>query len=283
MRKMSLPAAVLLLALRLAGPLCPAADGQEPAPPATAASPEAPVAADPRPLDDIVPGETFVNANAAYEAGDHVRAIELYESLLRRGFENGRLHYNLGNAYLRRGELGRAIAAYRRGQVFLPRDEDLAANLAFSRQSTKDAIEPPEPGPVLETLFFWHYGLSRSELGIALVVLNLLLWSVLALRLFRRGSEVLRWTTIALLLLVAHVGGSLAVHHLMPQEIAVVVPQEIEVRSGTQLQDLVLFKLHAGTEVRVVDRREGALRIALPGEESRGGWIAAEHAELVVR
>jgi tetratricopeptide (TPR) repeat protein len=234
------------------------------------------------PVEDIVPGEVFVNANAAYEARDHTQAIELYETLLRHDYENGHLYYNLGNAYLRAGQLGRAIASYRRSQIFLPRDEDLRANLDFARKSAKDALAPPTPGPVLATLFFWHYSLSRAELGAVLVILNVFLWSVLILRIFRQGSEILHWTFIVLLLLVLAVGGSLAVHHMKPEETAVIVPQEIDVRSGTSLQDIVLFKLHAGTEVRVVDYREGSVRIALP-DEGQGGWIEAQHAELVIR
>ncbi|MCP4661065.1 MAG: tetratricopeptide repeat protein [bacterium] len=227
------------------------------------------------------PGEVFVNANTVYEAGQYEEAVELYESLLDHGHENGHLHFNLGNAYLRNGELGRAIAAYRRSQVFLPRDQDVRANLEFARKSAKDALRPPAPDPVLATLFFWHYGLSRSELAVTVIVVNLLLWAVLILRLYRRGSEVLRWTFMVLLLLFLATLGSLVVHYLWPQEIAVIVPQEIEVRSGTNVQDVVLFKLHAGTEVRVVDRREGSIRIALP-EEGKGGWIGQEHAEVVV-
>jgi tetratricopeptide (TPR) repeat protein len=229
-----------------------------------------------------VPGEAFVNANAAYEAGDFGRAIALYEGLLERGFETGHLHYDLGNAYLRGGELGRAIASYRRSQAFLPRDQDVAANLAFARKSARDAIRPPEPGAVARTLFFWHYGLSRAELATVFAVVNLLLWTVLVLRLYRRGSELLRWTLMALAIVLVAVGASLAVHHLWTPAVAVIVPQEIDVRSGTHERDVVLFKLHAGTEVRLVDRREGALRIALP-EEGQGGWIDAEHAEVVVR
>ncbi len=278
---MKLPVSIAALLLAAAGL---SADGQEEATaisqPAAAAAETGPAEGGSTTLPDIVPGEVFVNANAAYEAGDHAQAVGLYQTLLRHGYEDGHLHYNLGNAYLRGGELGRAIAAYRRGQVFLPRDQDLSANLEFARKSTKDAIGPPDPGPVLSTLFFWHYSLSRAELALALVMFNVLLWSVLVLRIYRRGSEILRWVFMVLLLLVLGAAGSLAVHHLMPVEIAVIVPQEIDVRSGTSLQDVVLFKLHAGTEVRVVDRREGALRIALPGD-SRGGWIAAEHAELV--
>ncbi len=252
----------------------------DPAPPEALQSvPDAPPAAAEEPAP-IVAGEAFVNANAAFEAGRFGEAITLYQLLLEGGFENGHLHYNLGNAYLRNGELGQAIASYRRSLIFLPRDQDARANLEFARKSAKDALAPPEPSATLKTLFFWHYGLSRSELGTIVVVLNLLLWAVLVLRIYRRASEYLRWLFMLLLLLLVTTGTSLAVRHLWPQPVAVIVPQEIDVRSGTNVTAVVLFKLHAGTEVRVVDRREETLRIALP-EEGRGGWIEAEHAELV--
>lgn len=240
---------------------------------------EVPKAGTARP--EVVPGEAFVKANAAYETGSFGEAIELYQQLQDSGFNSGQLHYNLGNAYLRNGELGRAVASYRRSLAFRPRDQDVLANLEFARKSAKDAISPPEPGAVARTLLFWHYSLSRSELGTLVVVLNLALWAVLILRIYRRASETLRWIFIVLLLLLVTTGASLGVRHLRPQQIAVIVPQELDVRSGTNVTAVILFKLHAGTEVKVVDRRDQALRIALPGE-GRGGWIEARHAELVV-
>ena len=259
-----------------------------PEPPSTAQSTPEPAAASTAtaeapapPPGPLVPGEIFFSANSAYEAGDFERAIDLYRQILQAGHDNGHVHYNLGNAFLRNGELGRAIASYRRSASFLPRGQDIQANLEFARKSRKDAIEPPEPGAAQRTLFFWHYALSRAELGTLVVVLNALFWGILILRIFRRGSEVLLWITILLLLVLLITGGSLAIRHLRPQLVAVVVPQEIDVRSGTNKADLVLFKLHAGTEVRVVDRREDTLRIALP-EEGRGGWIETQHAELVI-
>ncbi len=241
----------------------------------------APDAAEPATPAPIVPGEAFVNANATFEAGRFSEAIGLYRQLLEGGFEDGHLHFNLGNAYLRNGELGQAIASYRRSLIFLPRDQDARANLEFARKSARDALAPPEPSATLQTLFFWHFGLSRSELGTLVVALNLLLWSVLILRIYRRASEYLRWLFMVLLLLLFTTGTSLAIRHLWQRPVAVIVPQEIDVRSGTNDTAVVLFKLHAGTELRVVDRREDALRIALP-EKGRGGWIKAEHAELVI-
>ncbi len=105
------------------------------------------------------------------------------------------------------------------------------------------------------------------------------IWSALAVRLYRRGSEVLRWTVIILLLLLLATGGSLAIRYTFPTRIAVVVPQELDALTAPQDEAVVRFKLHAGTEVVVKDAREGWYRIALP--DGQQGWVAAGHVELV--
>jgi hypothetical protein len=225
------------------------------------------------------PGGVFVKANAAYEVGDYELAIALFNRLVDNGFDSGHLHFNLGNSYLRNGELGDAVASFRRAAIRLPRDEDVRANLAFSRKSTKDALSPPEPSAFLSTLFFWHYDLSLRELQVVVLVLNLLFWGVWAIRLFHRDSEVLRWIFILLLVLLLATAGSLFVHHFFPLQVAVVVPQEIEARTAPDPESVVRFKLHAGTEVKVKDRRPGWLRIVLP--DGQQGWVEEEWTELV--
>ena len=144
------------------------------------------------------PAESWVGANLAYEEARYGEAIERYRQLIAEGFDSGQLHYNLGNAFLRSGDLGRAIASYRRAQRRRPRDEDLRANLAFARKSAKDAIQPPEPSRVLSTLFFWHFGMSPAELAVAAAILSLLFWGCLALRVRWRNSETLRWIAMSL-------------------------------------------------------------------------------------
>ena len=278
-----------LLALALSLPAQappPAPSGQEPAtqpadvaPAASPAAAPAPPAAPAGPAAGARPEEVFVHANAAYEAGDYPRAVELYQRLRDEGHGDGLLDYDLGNAYLRGGELGKAIAAYLRAEAARPRDQDVRANLTFARKSAEDALAPPAPSPVVETLFFWHYDLGRRELIAAVAVCNLLLWGLLAVRLWRRRSEVLRWAIVAAAVLVAATAGSLAVHLAAPTRVAVVVPQEVDVHSGTRADTVVRFKLHAGTEVRALEQREGWIRIALP--DGQQGWLPAQHAELV--
>lgn len=224
-------------------------------------------------------GEVFVAANSAYDEGDFATAIREYKELVDRGTADGRLHFNLGNAYLRNGELGRAIAEFRRGRSRLPRDEDIEANLEFARQSAHDAISPPEPSPVLSTLLFWHYRLSHLELARLAVGVNLVFWGLAILRLFRRESEILSWVLLAVLAVLLLVIGSLAGHQLWSRPVAVVVPQEIDAYTAPDTESVIRFKLHAGTELRIRDEREGWLRIVLPDEQQ--GWIEAVWAEIV--
>ncbi len=82
-----------------------------------------------------------------------------------------------------------------------------------------------------------------------------------------------------LLVLLAAVGASLAVHLLRPQRVAVVVPQEIPALTAPDAESVTRFKLHAGSELALRGRRDGWLRIALPGGEQ--GWIESQWVELV--
>ncbi len=221
----------------------------------------------------------YLEANTAYEEGEWDVALERYERLLERGVQHADLYFNLGNTLLRRGELGRAIASYRRSLDLDPRHRDALANLQFARRSAKDALAPPGASTVVKTLFFWHYSFGRVELLAATMAVNFLFWLLLILLLFRRRSEVLRWSAILSFLVLLVVGTSTAIHYLTPARVAVVLPQEVEARAGTRPGAVVRFRLHAGSELRVVEIRGDWVRIALPdGEEA---WIELGNAEIV--
>jgi tetratricopeptide (TPR) repeat protein len=224
------------------------------------------------------PAAVLSRANEAYAAGDFRSAAAGYRALLAAGHRHALLHYNLGNAYLRQGELGRAIASYRRAAAGAPRHQDVRANLAYARKNARDAVAPPESPMVWRTVFAWHYALAPAELWLAAAVLNVVLWSLLSLRLWRR-HEVLTWAAAVAGLLLLACGVSLGLHRLAPSRVAVVVPREVDVRSGLRDDTVLRFKLHAGSEVVVREERDGWLRIALPDGEQ--GWIEAAAAEVV--
>jgi tetratricopeptide (TPR) repeat protein len=223
--------------------------------------------------------ELWIESNRAYEEGRYPVAAAGYQELVDRGLDGGWVLYNLGNARLRNGELGRAVAAYRAASARLPRNGDVEANLAFARQSARDAIAPPAPSVALRTLFFWHFGLSRAELVDLLLICNVLFWTLLSVRLFLRRSEVLQWALTAILVVTVALGASVALRGLAPARIAVVAASEVDAHSGTGEDTVVRFQLHAGSELRWVEEREGWIRIELP--DGQQGWIERRHAEVV--
>ncbi len=233
---------------------------------------------EPPPAD---PAEQFVAANKAYEDTDYSKAIESYLDVVAAGVEDGRLYFNLGNAYLRNGELGRAIASYRRAHGLRPRDQDVRANQSFARGTTKDAIEPPEPSAVVSTLLFWYYGLSPNELALVVLLVNLLFWCSALARVFRPDSEVLRWSSILLLALLIAAASPLLASRWLSPSVAVVLPLEIDAFTAPDLDSVVRFKLHAGTELRLRDKRDGWIRIALPDDQQ--AWVESEWIEVVER
>lgn len=243
--------------------------------------PAAPVAAGAPALAAEDPAELFAFANRAYDEGRHGEARTLYQRLLALGYGSAAVHYNLGNAHLRAGDQGRAIASYLRAQSLAPRDQDLGANLAFARGTTTDDLEPPATPALLRTLFFWHFGSSRAELIRALVVVDVLFFAALAAWLFRRRSEALRWVAGSLLVLLVVLAASTAIRLLRPARTAVVVAPEVEAYTGTTADSSVRFRLHAGTEVRALEQRDGWVRLRLPSGEQ--GWVAQEQVEVVAR
>ena len=73
------------------------------------------------------------------------------------GRSNGFLLYNIGNTYLRLGEVGRAILHYREAQRFIPSDPNLRQSLRHARSLRRDRIATDAAGSVLRLVFFWHH------------------------------------------------------------------------------------------------------------------------------
>ncbi len=109
---------------------------------------------------------TFLRALEVFDAaktpGDYHEAAALLESVATDGYRNGAVYYNLGNAYFRAGEYGRAIASYRKAQPFRPRDLYLEANLRQALSIAPGRL-PEAPAPWWTHVFFWSGWLSLPE------------------------------------------------------------------------------------------------------------------------
>src|SRR5277367_3354076 len=81
----------------------------------------------------------FSAGNKYYAEGKFADAVNAYEKILASGTTSPNLLFNYGNAEFKSGNLGKAIAAFRRAELLAPRDSEIRANLAFVRNQVQGA------------------------------------------------------------------------------------------------------------------------------------------------
>ena len=227
----------------------------------------------------------FDEGNRRYQEGDYAGAVELYERILESGLESGELHYNLGNAWFRLGELGPAILHYERARRIMPRDDDLRANLELARSLTVDQVTPLPGFWLFRVVRWWVDLLSRPAL--LTVVTGTWLTAMLALivAVCGRGDSLLVWSrrtaaaagALALVFGLSLVARELAVGQ--PDE-AVIMAEEAAVHSAPSDDEaLFIFTVHEGTKVRIERRSEAWVEIVL--EDGQIGWVRSGQLVLV--
>ena len=222
---------------------------------------------------------TFMDGTEAYRNGDWPAAIAAFESLANDGVKNGKLFYNLGNAYLKNDDLGHALLWYERALKHMPDDPDLRFNYDYSMTLTKDERGEKE-SPLLRILFFWKYQLSPSTIRWIAIFLNATLWTALSVLMIRK-KRLLRPTVVLIAATTMIFTTTAIVNYVEATRIrhAVVLPEQVAVRSGFTDTATQLFVLHAGTKVRV--ERESDTHLLIRYTEDKIGWVKKAEAGVI--
>lgn len=227
--------------------------------------------------EDMAQGEAAERANQLYQEGEYVGAIEAYEAILDAGFESGDLHYNLGNAYFKSGDLGRSILSWERALIRAPGDPDVLANLSLASQLTVDAVDPL---PRFWLLAVGSWVLALIPRGVLLTVVALawiaLTGGVIA-QILARGSWATRvapWLVVGGGVAFLVLGTNMVIREMGIGRIerAVILSEVVPVRSApADDDDLTIFEVHEGTRVRI-DQRTGSW-VAVVLDDGKVGWI----------
>lgn len=229
--------------------------------------------------------EATLTANQLYEVGHYREAVQIYEQLASQGTRDNALFYNLGNAYYRLGDVGRAVLNYQRAAQLNPRDADVRANLALIRSQISPASEPEAAGPLSVLAGFTGSWLTVNET--ALMALGFWFMAGLALLIWRQlgpsgARTAAQYVAIALLVLVLFSGLSLGSRLLIENshpEGVVIVPS-VAVSSEPGEQFATEFNLPSGTEINIVETQGDWVRLAMPGQPLQG-WVPANSVETV--
>lgn len=218
----------------------------------------------------------FQKANKAYQDGEYSAAVVAYEQLLAKKWASADLYYNLGSSYLQIDRMGPAILYLERALIQAPGEEDISHNLELARSRLQDDIsEIP--------LFFltrWWQNMSLAASATVWAILGLLL-------LFLGAAGLFRWMTGTTreqrkqgflfglpLLVLGFIPILLAFNRLQLEEnssFAILQAQEVALQAAPDEGSTVVFNLHEGTKVKILDEIGEWYKVRLPNGDQ--GWL----------
>ena len=219
----------------------------------------------------------FIQANKLYEQGKYNDAALAYDALIKSGSISPALLFNLGDARLKAGQAGLAIAAYRQALRLAPRDPDIRSNLQFARNQAQGGASPTSGTMVTRwlnrlTLNEWSAMASISFVGWCLLF-ALGQWNT-GFRPRLRNAKILLGCSGSLLVIAA---ASVYQAQQLTRTAIIAIPEAV-VRLGPFDESQSAFTARDGIELEVTDQRPGWWQVV--DSTGRSGWIAAPQVVL---
>ena len=223
--------------------------------------------------------KTFLDGVRYYESKEYANAVEAFLKLTDDGVQNGKLYYNLANAYLKNGDIGLAILWYERALKMMPNDPDLRFNLDYAKTLVTDKSESTS-SPLVAVMFFWKDLFSKASWQWIALGLNLLFWGAVAAW-FGFKKRVFKTLSYCFLIVTGIALGTVFYHEFMAvhRPEAIILPASVSIRSGFAFESTELFVLHAGTRVAVEKKEAGFYRIRF--SKDKIGWIEDTLAGII--
>ncbi len=224
---------------------------------------------------------SFAEANAKYEAGDFKAAAGSYEAILGSGKASPELYYNLGNAYFRLGQKGKALLAYERALRILPRDKDIQWNVTILKSVLTDRLEAPGEN----LLVFWLRQVvalfTVDELAAATTALLLLFFGMVLLTFLLPALRLLPQFIQALTIPVLVAVAILFVFKWwdVKDPKVVILEREVLARYGPSQRETKSFLAHEGAEAKILDEAKEWFYVVLPNRST--GWIPKKTCEVI--
>lgn len=216
----------------------------------------------------------------AYESGKYKEALHHFQQAEERGL-HFKLLYNIGNTHYKLGQYLQAKVYYLRALKYKPADKQLRHNIRIVNKKFRDLPNPEKEdlfGMLLVRIKSLLYPRDLAYLALFLVVLlNLFIF-------FRVVGQRKRWVLYGLvislvLLVLVSVWFWFRTANIRDSSTAVVRPANAVLRSGPGIQDTVLYNIHSGLTVRIINRNRDWVYVSAGSRIN--GWIRGDDLILI--
>ena len=219
---------------------------------------------------------TFENANSAYNAGQFENAVMLYKEILESGQHSAELYFNLANSYYRLNQVGESIFYFEKAKQLNPTDEDINVNSNFAQNMAIDAVEVLPKSQITQLREKTIDLFSQDAWAYFIILLAWFLVFFWGLYLWNKVPVIKRTFFIFTLVLGSLLMGSLSIGVIKSSMTAdttygILFNKKIEVWAEPNSRAEVLFLLHEGTKVQMLDQLQEWRKIRIANGSE--GWI----------
>ena len=228
---------------------------------------------------------TLQDADSAYIQGDYLTAIGVYESVIENQGVNATLYMNLGNCWLKRDEVAKAILCYERAYLIDPSDPDVKFNLELARTKTVDKVN--QVNQLFIVVWFkkllavldvngWAY-MTVILFAVAILLIGVLLFS--KKRAIRKIS--FSFSVFFLLLsILSFIFATTQMGNIRNRDTAIIMSPSVTVKSTPTSSGTDLFIIHEGRKVQILDSSmKEWVEIRL--EDGNTGWVPVNVMEII--
>ncbi len=228
--------------------------------------------------------ELFNKATEFYNNGEYTNALEQYQQILENGQHSAELYFNMGNCHYKLNAIGPSIYFYEKALLLNPNDNEIQNNLSYAQNMRLDAIEDiPKPDLArlydnLVNLFSFDQWAYLAVLLVILFVLGYLCYFFLRIANQKRIAFVSSMFSLiagVICVLMAY----LQYQETKNDNPAIIYTQQVKISSEPNDQSEVVFTLHEGTKVNVLDKLEDWSKIRIA--DGQTGWLKTNNFKLL--
>ena len=230
-----------------------------------------------------VANPNFQEADNDYKNGNFSVAAQKYENILKQNTASQELYYNLGNAYFKQNQIGKAVLSYERALLY-GANEDVSYNLSIVRDKVKNE---PEQIQAFFLRRWWDAFRRLTPVDTWSVLSILLIWAgiagfcswLLAEERLQKKRGFIAGVVLLPLSLLTFLAAKSNRSTLCERKTAVVMVENTVVRSAPDELGTTVETLGEGVKIAVLDQIGSWYKVQLSNGEQ--GWLTLNQIEKI--
>ena len=229
-------------------------------------------------ISSFASDQLFEKANKAYNNSDYTFAITLYDSILTIGLESSELYYNLANSHYKAQDWANAIWYYEKS-LKLEKNEKTIQNLELANLKIIDRIEE------IPQLFYKKWFSSFISIFNTFswqLISILIIWLTLAIKILSQFTNYKKKHFLSVMYSISLISlfATYSSYQLnITKKQAIIFTSSIAVNSAPTTNSTILFSLHSGSKIEILDTIGEWINIRIANGSS--GWIKESSCKIL--